>query len=123
MMNRRGEEFFTISAVARQFDVHPQTLRVYEREGLLRPRRSSGNMRLYSREDLKRLKTILNLTRELGVNLAGVEVILHLREQVKELERVQEEMIRYVMEEFAPSQGKKNALVRIRTGKPWRRTL
>ncbi len=114
------EEYFTISSVARQFDVHPQTLRVYEREGLLHPQRSPGNTRLYSRRDIRRLQTILNLTRELGVNLAGVEVILRLKEQVEELEKTQEEIIRYVMEEFQPVQGKKDALVRIRTGQLWR---
>jgi MerR family transcriptional regulator/heat shock protein HspR len=114
------KEYFTISAVARQFDVHPQTLRVYEREGLIHPRRSPGNTRLYSRRDIQRLQTILNLTRELGVNLAGVEVILRLKEQVEALEQTQKEIIRFVMEELQPGKGKKDALIRIRTGKLWR---
>ena len=83
---RGDEELFLISWVARQYRVHPQTLRLYEREGLLRPSRSRGNTRLYSASDLERLEVILGLTRELGVNLAGVEVILRLRERVQELQ-------------------------------------
>ncbi|NOY53200.1 MAG: MerR family transcriptional regulator [Deltaproteobacteria bacterium] len=116
-----SEEYFTISAVARQFDVHPQTLRVYEREGLIHPQRSPGNTRLYSRRDIQRLRTILNLTREMGVNLAGVEVILRLKEQVEALEQTQEEILRFVMEELQPIKGKRDALVRIRTGQLWRK--
>ncbi len=71
---------YTISAVAEMFDIHPQTLRMYEREGLLKPSRSDGNTRLYSDEDLERLEVILSLTRDLGVNLAGVEIIINMRE-------------------------------------------
>ncbi len=117
-MERREEEYFTISVVAKRFQVHPQTLRVYEREGLLSPERSRGNTRLYSRMDLKRLETILNLTRELGVNLAGVEIILRMREQLLDMERRQEELIRYVMDEVRLERRHKNTLVRMRTGKP-----
>jgi len=117
-MERREEEYFTISVVAKRFQVHPQTLRVYEREGLLSPERSRGNTRLYSRMDLKRLETILNLTRELGVNLAGVEIILRMREQLLDMDRRQEELIRYVMDEVRPEGRHKNTLVRMRTGKP-----
>ncbi|MDX1503291.1 MAG: MerR family transcriptional regulator [Thermoanaerobaculia bacterium] len=76
-----------ISAVAERFDIHPQTLRLYEREGLIQPERSAGNTRLYDDATLKRLETILTLTREMGVNLAGVEVILHLREQMERMEQ------------------------------------
>ena len=78
--------YYHISAVARMYNIHPQTLRLYEREGLLKPSRSEGNTRLYSEEDLRRLELILNLIRELGVNLAGVEVILNMREKMKEIE-------------------------------------
>jgi MerR family transcriptional regulator/heat shock protein HspR len=117
-MAGREEEYFTISVVAKRFSVHPQTLRVYEREGLLAPRRSKGNTRLYTRGDLRRLETILNLTRELGVNLAGVEIILRMREQLLEMDRQQEEILRYVMEEVQPDKRHKKTLVRIRTGKP-----
>ena len=76
-----------ISAVAEQFEIHPQTLRLYEREGLLKPSRSDGNTRLYTEEDLERLEVILKLTRELGVNLAGVEIILNMREKMEEMQR------------------------------------
>lgn len=86
---RDSEGFYLISYVSRAFGVHPQTLRLYERAGLLCPGRSKGNTRLYSKGDLKRLEVILGLTREMGVNLAGVEVILRLREK---LEQLQEEL-------------------------------
>ena len=74
-----GTAYFMISAVAQRYDIHPQTLRLYEREGLLKPSRTEGNTRLYSAEDLEQLETILTLTRDLGVNLAGVEIILNMR--------------------------------------------
>ena len=82
-----------ISVVARRFAVHPQTLRLYEREGFLKPSRTEGNTRLYSDEDLERLSLILNLTRDLGVNLAGVEVVMNMRERIREM---QEEMDRFI---------------------------
>ena len=78
---------FMISAVAEQYQLHPQTLRLYEREGLLKPSRSEGNTRLYTAEDLERLEVILKLTRDLGVNLAGVEIILNMREKMAEMQR------------------------------------
>ncbi len=76
-----------ISVVAEMFDVHPQTLRTYEREGLIRPSRTGGNTRLYSEEDLERIDLILRLTNELGVNLAGVEVILNMRDRMEQMRR------------------------------------
>jgi MerR family transcriptional regulator, heat shock protein HspR len=82
-----------ISVVARRFEVHPQTLRLYEREGLVKPSRTQGNTRLYSEEDLERLSFILNLTRDLGVNLAGVEIIVNLRARIEVMQR---EMDRFV---------------------------
>src|SRR5213079_3689610 len=85
-MKKRAKTF-TISAVAEEFDVHPQTLRLYEREGLLKPSRSDGNTRLYTDEDIERLEVILKLTRDLGVNLAGVEIILNMREKMSEMQR------------------------------------
>lgn len=78
---------YTISTVAELYDIHPQTLRLYEREGLLKPSRSEGNMRLYTDADLERLEMILALTRDLGVNLAGVEVILNMREKMLAMQR------------------------------------
>lgn len=88
---QRKDGRYTISAVAEMFEVHPQTLRMYEREGLLDPGRSEGKTRLYSEGDLERLEVILTLTREMGVNLAGVEVILDLRAKlVQAVERLSE---------------------------------
>jgi MerR family transcriptional regulator/heat shock protein HspR len=87
MAKPRKSAYFMISAVAEQYHVHPQTLRLYEREGLLTPSRSEGNTRLYTAEDLERLEVILKLTRELGVNLAGVEIILNMREKMAEMQR------------------------------------
>ena len=79
---RSGKAYYMISAVAQKYNIHPQTLRLYEREGLLKPSRTEGNTRLYSEEDLEQLETILSLTRDLGVNLAGVEIILNMRRKM-----------------------------------------
>jgi MerR family transcriptional regulator, heat shock protein HspR len=84
---KRNKAAYMISNVAKTYDVHPQTLRLYERQGLLKPSRSEGNTRLYTDEDLERLELILNLTRELGVNLAGVEIILNMRARVEEMQK------------------------------------
>src|SRR5205809_4454846 len=84
---------FMISAVSEQFGLHPQTLRMYEREGLLKPSRSDGNTRLYTPDDLERLEVILKLTRDLGVNLAGVEIILNMREKMSEMQRQIEQFV------------------------------
>jgi MerR family transcriptional regulator/heat shock protein HspR len=89
-----------ISAVAESYGIHPQTLRLYEREGLLKPSRSDGNTRLYTQEDLERLEVILNLTRELGVNLAGVEVVLNMRKRMGDMQRELQEFIEYVEREI-----------------------
>ena len=94
-MKKRAKTF-TISAVAEEFDVHPQTLRLYEREGLLKPSRTEGNTRLYSEEDLEQLETILSLTRDLGVNLAGVEIILNMREKMDSMQREFERFFNYL---------------------------
>ena len=85
-MKRRAKGY-TISAVADHYGVHQQTLRTYEREGLLKPSRSEGNVRLYTEEDILRLEVILKLTRDLGVNLAGVEIILNMREKMDQMQR------------------------------------
>ena len=85
-MQNYEEPLFLISVVAKVLSIHPQTLRQYEREGLVEPSRTDGKMRLYSQKDVDRVKTILNLTRELGVNLAGVDVILQLKEKIDDLE-------------------------------------
>ncbi len=88
-MRRKETKYLMISAVAERFEIHPQTLRLYEREGLITPKRSDGNTRLYDPETLRRLEIVLTLTREMGVNLAGVEVVLNMREQ---LDRMRGEM-------------------------------
>ena len=104
-----------ISSVAETYQIHPQTLRLYERLGLLKPSRSDGNTRLYSEDDLRRLEVILTLTRELGVNLAGVEVILNMREKMELLQQQVEEMIEFVREQVSPSLAGsiRNGLVRV----------
>jgi MerR family transcriptional regulator/heat shock protein HspR len=84
-MAKKSKAAYMISAVAEQYAIHPQTLRLYEREGLLKPSRSEGNTRLYTPEDLERLEVILHLTRDLGVNLAGVEIILNMREKMGQM--------------------------------------
>src|ERR671910_375648 len=92
----RSKAAYMISAVSEQYDIHPQTLRLYEREGLLKPSRSEGNTRLYTDEDLERLEVILSLTRDLGVNLAGVEIILNMREKMDSMQREFERFFEYL---------------------------
>ena len=100
-MKNRSKAAYMISAVAEQYAIHPQTLRLYEREGLLAPSRSEGNTRLYTDEDLERLEVILQLTRELGVNLAGVEIILNMREKMEAMQRQMEGFIDTLNHEFS----------------------
>ena len=116
-MKRRGRAAHLISSVASTYNIHPQTLRLYERHGLLKPSRSEGNTRLYTTEDLQRLEVILNLTRDLGVNLAGVEIILNMRAKMEAMEDDIREFMNYVQREFGVQSGKvpvkkENALVR-----------
>ena len=96
-----GTAYFMISAVAQRYNIHPQTLRLYEREGLLTPSRTDGNTRLYATEDLEQLETILSLTRDLGVNLAGVEIILNMRRKMDQMQREVNEFMAYVKQEMA----------------------
>src|SRR4030095_15859002 len=93
---KRKIKTYTISAVAEMYDIHPQTLRLYEREGLLTPSRSVGNTRLYEDTDLERLPGILSLTRELGVNLAGVEIILNMRQKMDQMQHEFEQFFEYL---------------------------
>ena len=104
-----------ISSVAETYRIHPQTLRLYERLGLLMPSRSEGNTRLYTGEDLQRLEVILTLTRELGVNLAGVEVILNMREKMERMQQDVAEMIVFLQEQISPEMAGsiRSALVRV----------
>ena len=100
-MKAKSKAAYMISAVAERYEIHPQTLRLYEREGLLAPSRSDGNTRLYTDEDLERLEVILKLTRELGVNLAGVEIILNMREKMEEMQRQIESFVHTLNQEFS----------------------
>ncbi len=115
---RRETRFVMISVVAERFGVHPQTLRMYEREGLLTPVRSAGNTRLYDEDTIKRLETILFLTRELGVNLAGVEVILNLRQQMTEMQLELDRVLQVVREQLRERGGirREHALVKLEHG-------
>lgn len=97
---RKSKGAYMISAVAEMYQIHPQTLRLYEREGLLRPSRSEGNTRLYTDEDLERLEFILNLARDLGVNIAGIAVILQMRERMEEMNRQMQGFVDYVRSEM-----------------------
>ena len=101
MAKKRTKAAYMISSVSEQFEIHPQTLRLYEREGLLAPSRSEGNTRLYTDEDLERLEVILHLTRDLGVNLAGVEIILNMREKMAEMQRQIETFVTTLNQELA----------------------
>jgi MerR family transcriptional regulator/heat shock protein HspR len=101
MARAKSKAAFMISAVAEQYGVHPQTLRLYEREGLLKPSRSEGNTRLYTTEDVERLEVILHLTRDLGVNLAGVDIILNMREKMGEMQAQIQEFIATLNRELA----------------------
>src|SRR5438477_11558164 len=98
---KKGKAAHMISSVAETYDIHPQTLRLYELEGLLKPSRSEGNTRLYTEEDLERLELILNLTRDLGVNLAGVEVVLNMRRRMEEMQRELHDFVEYIEREIA----------------------
>ena len=107
MAKARRKAAYMISAVAEQYGIHPQTLRLYEREGLLKPSRSDGNTRLFTDDDLERLEIILKLTRDLGVNLAGVEIILNMREKMEAMQKQIGEFIATLNQELAarvPSQ-------------------
>ncbi len=93
-------KYYHISSVARLYNIHPQTLRLYEREGLLKPFRSDGNTRLYSDEDLRQLEVILNLSRDLGVNLAGIEIILNMRQKIERIEEEINQFLEYIRLNF-----------------------
>lgn len=117
-MKRRAKGY-TISAVADHYGIHQQTLRLYEREGLLKPSRSDGNVRLYTEEDIERLELILGLTRDLGVNLAGVEVILNMREKMEQMQQEFNRFFAYMQEYVANAASQqtvstKEALVPVR---------
>lgn len=117
-MAARGHKLYMISVVSEMLGLHPQTLRLYEREGFIKPQRSGGNTRLYSDEDIERLEMVLRLTRELGVNLAGVEVVLSMRERMERMQREMEETIGALRKELEREMARRvesrNALVPVR---------
>jgi len=118
MAKAKSKAAYMISVVAEQYEIHPQTLRLYEREGLLKPSRSEGNTRLYTPEDLVRLEVILHLTRDLGVNLAGVEIILNMREKMAEMQVQIEEFVTTLNHELVarrgtPKKEEKQSLIRV----------
>src|SRR5580700_38420 len=114
---KKAKAGYMISSVAELYQLHPQTLRLYERVGLLKPSRSQGNTRLYTDGDLERLEIILNLTRELGVNLAGIEIILNMRDKMGEMQSQMEAFMKFVSNEVARNlavgdRSVRNAIVR-----------
>ena len=116
MSKNKKAKKYTISVVAEQYGVHPQTLRLYEREGLIKPSRSAKGTRYYTEEDIEQLELILNLTRDLGVNLAGVEIILNMREKMNQMQREFENFLQYIrdnigQEMFIREDHSKSALV------------
>jgi MerR family transcriptional regulator/heat shock protein HspR len=120
---KKSRAGYMISAVAELYAVHPQTLRLYERLGLLKPSRTQGNTRVYTDQDIERLETILTLSRDLGVNLAGIEVVLNMRDKMVEMERQVQSFVDFVREEMArglaaPQDARlRNAIVRFRPTK------
>ena len=115
-MKIRKAKKYTISVVAEEYGIHPQTLRLYEREGLIKPSRSAKGTRYYTEDDVERLELILNLTRDLGVNLAGVEIILNMREKMNQMQHEFEHFLQYIRENishefFVKDDHSKSALV------------
>jgi MerR family transcriptional regulator, heat shock protein HspR len=100
MAKKRGKGAYMISAVAEMYGIHPQTLRLYEREGLLSPSRTEGNTRLYTDEDLERLEFILSLARDLGVNISGISIILQMRERMEVMQKQMQEFVSHLQKEI-----------------------
>ncbi len=119
MTKRKSKGAYMISSVAEMYGIHPQTLRLYEREGLLKPSRTEGNTRLYTDEDLQRLEFILSLARDLGVNISGMAIILQMRERMEEMQRQIQEFVQYIQQEVltranAAADPAKGAIVPVR---------
>src|SRR5471030_2417225 len=119
MTKRKSKGAYMISAVAEMYEIHPQTLRLYEREGLLKPSRTEGNTRLYTDEDIQRLEFILSMARDLGVNISGMAIILQMRERMEEMQRQIQEFVQYIQQEVltranAVSDPSRGAIVPVR---------
>lgn len=113
-MQGYDEPVYLISIVAKNLDIHPQTLRQYEKEGLIEPDRTAGRMRLYSQRDVDRIRTILTLTRDMGVNLAGVDVVFQLQDRIDEYEKEIKEL-RLELEKLTQNSTPKKSLIKKRT--------
>ena len=128
MAKRKSKGAYMISAVAEMYGIHPQTLRLYEREGLLKPSRTEGNTRLYTDEDLQRLEFILTLARDLGVNISGIAIILQMRERMEEMQANMQQFVEYMQKEMlshfagAVTDPSKGAIVPMRRITPEKKT-
>jgi MerR family transcriptional regulator, heat shock protein HspR len=123
MTKRKSKGAYMISAVAEMYEIHPQTLRLYEREGLLKPSRTEGNTRLYTDEDLQRLEFILTLARDLSVNISGIAIILQMRERMEEMQRQIQDFVQYIQKEVLTRAGtaadpSRGAIVPVRRSVP-----
>ncbi len=122
MAKRKGKGAYMISSVAEMYGIHPQTLRLYEREGLLKPSRTEGNTRLYTEQDLERLEIILSLARDLGVNISGIAIILQMRERMEEMQRQMQQFLtsfqREMLAHLAHAEPSQVALVPVRRAAP-----
>ncbi len=121
-MKNDKRKYYMISAVSAMYNIHPQTLRLYEREGLLKPSRTEGNTRIYTDEDIKKLEVILNLSRDMGVNLAGIEIILNMREKMEKMQEEFNQVLEYIRKEFFEGKEeefkkKKDAIVKMASAK------
>jgi len=115
MPRRRPDGYVMIAIISERYNIHPQTLRLYEREGLITPGRTSGNTRLYGPDEIKQLEMILTLTRDLGVNLAGVEVILNMQREMEKMQMNVRDLVDYVRQEVLDKKSgikRDNALVK-----------
>lgn len=108
---KRGQGFYSISAVAKMFSVHQQTVRLYEKEGLIAPKRSDGNTRMFSEEDIEKLEEIIHLTHQLGINLAGVEMVLQLHKKIKKMQTEMNKMFAKTQQELTQETNTRKALI------------
>ena len=108
---KRGQGFYSISAVAKMFSVHQQTVRLYEKEGLIAPKRSDGNTRMFSEDDIEKLEEIIHLTHQLGINLAGVEMVLQLHKKIKKMQTEMNKMFAKTQEELTQETSTRKALI------------
>lgn len=114
---KKKQAYFSISAVAKMFSVHQQTIRMYEKEGLINPKRSEGNTRMFSEEDINRLEEIIHLTHQLGINLAGVEMILKLQKKIKRMQKDMNKMFARAQDELAKETDARKDMIKIQANK------